>query len=323
MFLRFDSKLPVMKTRSFAWIRTMGLLLGAASMSYAGNLTISTSSGRKFTSQAGTPLNSGCCIRVGSFELTATNKNQVLANTKDFSQLNAWFKPLAENKNGSGTTEQTGSSNGQLRMNHYPVNGDVFGTITDILPSYIAADMPVYVWVFDAATPEQAQQWGIFTASNWQVPPDVGALTLTTSGTLQAIQGSVTSTQLQLQPIPSTYLNWAMKKFGSTASAQATDVSADSDGDGLKNLMEYAWGLNPASRDSARSAINASGTPYFEFQVPRLLPDVTVQAECSTNMVNWTVVSSTLISTTDSYETRRVTSPNGNRCFWRVKFSQN
>lgn len=311
-----------MTTHPVGWLRTLSLLLGTAALSHAGNLSISTFSGRKFTSQAGTPLSAGSCIRIGSFELTDANKNQVLANTKDYAQLNAWFKPLAENKNGSGTTEQTGASSGQLRMNHYPVSGDVFGTIKDIQASYVAADTPLYVWVFDAATPEQAQQWGIFTASTWIVPPDYGALTLTTAGAVHAIQGNINSTQLQLQPIPATYQNWTLKQFGSTATAQATDVSADNDGDSLKNLVEYAWGLNPTSRDTPSSSIHASGTPHFDFQVPRLLSDVTVQAEYSTNLQNWTAVSSTLISSTDSYETRRVISPNGNRCFWRLNFSQ-
>jgi hypothetical protein len=297
------------------------LTLLHSSSASAGAVFLTTYQGRQLTTSSGSALPAGCCIRIGSFFLPDATRDATLAATKDFNQLRTWFKPLAEGISGSGSVEQSGSANGQLRTNDYPLPGEVLGMISGISSSYVTTGTQLYVWVFDAATPEAAQQWGIFKADTWTVPPSLGSQSLATTSAVTALHGSVTATQMKLLPIPVNYGNWSMSKIGSSASSQALSGSEDVDSDGLKNLMEYAWGLDPKAFNAARSSISTSGTPSFSFQAPKGKPDVTLQAECSTDMISWAAVSSTITATDAQFDTHTVTAPNGNKCFWRVKFS--
>ncbi len=296
-----------------------GLLysLMLAGSAFAGTVTLTSVGGSQFVAQNGTALPAGCSVRIGSFNLPAST----IATTRDYKLLLNAFKPLAEGTVGGGTAQQVGGSGGTLVTNNFPATGQVFGQISGISDSYAVPGTQLYAWVFDAATPEAAQQWGIFTAGTWTAPPGLGAQSLSTTAAVQAVQGSATSTQLKLNTIPSSYGNWAWKKFGLAAAGAVTDFNADSDGDGLKNLVEYAWGTNPSSHDDAKTGLTTSGnSAVFTFKNPLHLPDVSVTAECSTDLKTWTPVSSTVVSSDADFETRAVSAPSGDKCFWRVKF---
>jgi hypothetical protein len=298
------------------------LALSAGSELCAGTVLLTTRLGRQLAASNGTPLPSGCSVRIGTFLLPSTTRDATLAATKDFSKLKSWFKPLAEGASGGGSLEQPGQVGTQLRTNDYPAAGEVMGMISNVSPGYLASGTQLYVWVYDAATPEAAQQWGIFKANTWLVPTDYATLALATKDNVVALHGSVSTDKMKLAPIPATYGNWAMNMLGSNAAGEATSATADSDSDGVANLIEYAWGLNPNAVDAQnRSSVSASGTPTFSFQVPRSKPDLTMQAECSTDLVTWTPVSSTLTGTAGDYDVHTVTAPAGNKCFWRVRLS--
>ncbi len=292
----------------------------------ARNLTLSTAGGRALADAAGVPLPAGCAVRLGSFNLPAATRNQTLAQTKDYRQLAVWFKPVAENLAGGGAPLQAAGSVAGLVTNAFPADGDVFGTVAGVSTSFLPVGEQLYLWVFNGPTPQASTEWGIFTAPAWLTPPALGSQSISTAAaSLQAIHGSLTGGALNLAAIPASYGNWTWQKFSASASAAEQQPTADSDGDGLFNLAEYAWGLNPSSADVAPSKLAPpSGTDgaHFTYDVPLNRPDVTVTAERSTDLKIWTPAESIVIATTATTETRRCTAAPGANCFWRVKFDQ-
>lgn len=303
---------------------TAGLLFGLAALpASASTVTLTTVGGRSFAGSSGTPLASGCLIRVGTFDLPDATRDAMLSSTRDYQQLRSWFKPLAEGGAGAGTPVQALVAASGLRTNDFPAPGQTFGTVSGISTSYLPPGSRIYLWVFDGPTPESSLQWGIFTAGAWTAPPALGSQALSTNADVHSLQGSADEDALRLAPIPVSYANWVWKNFpGGTQSTQLA-ITADDDGDGLHNLAEYAWGLNPAMRDKARFSLHRDGEAgaRFSFDVPRQRPDVTVMAECSTDLKHWFPAPSIVTAESLEYETR-TTSANGLKCFWRIKISQ-
>ncbi len=295
----------------------------AVTVAHAGTVTLTSSGGRQFTDSKGKALPAGCTIRVGTFTLPEATRDQTLSTTTDLNQLKAWFKPLAEGITGAGSAVQAAGAGTMLRTNDFPTSGEVFGTVSEINSAYMPTGTKLYVWVFDAADIQQATQTGIFTASTWTAPPALGATAISTGATVQALQGETMVNALRLAPVAASYGNWSWKKFGPGASGAGVGFSADTDGDGLQNLAEYAWGLNPSSRDASPASLagTANGTgATFTFKNPRALPDVEVIAECSSDLKTWSLAASTVIATEGDYETRRCVAPADARCFFRVRF---
>ena len=81
-----------------------------------------------------------------------------------------------------------------------------------------------------------------------------------------------------------------------------TDYSLDSDGDGIRDWIEYALGLDPALPSPAKpvNAIESvSGTNYLTLRVfrgPMLPPDMPVTIKTSGDLLNWT--SGTILTNT-------------------------
>lgn len=308
--------------KGFSFLLCLAVL--AIPMAQAGTVTLTSAGGRQFTDSKGKALPAGCTIRVGTFNLPDATRDQTLSTTTDLNQLKSWFKPLAEGATGSGEPQQIAGSGNLLRTNDFPAAGEVFGTVSEINATYMPTGTKLYVWVFDAADMQQASQSGIFTAATWTAPPALGTTAISTSATVQALQGETMTSQLRLAPVAASYGNWTWKKFGPGATGAGVGFSADTDGDGLQNLAEYAWGLNPASRDASPASlaapVNGAGAT-FTFKNPRTLPDVQVTAECSSDLKTWDPAPSTVIASDASYETRQCAAPAGSRCFYRVRFS--
>ena len=84
---------------------------------------------------------------------------------------------------------------------------------------------------------------------------------------------------------------------------------ADEDGDGFPNVMEYAFGLDPAVKDSPSMRVPdfqiAGGEAVLTYH--RLLdrPDVAVRLESSPDLINWSAAPDEVMGTADGRETRR------------------
>jgi len=300
------------------------LTLGSVA-SFAGSITLSSVGGSQFANQSGTVLPAGVAIRIGAFNLPDATRDATLAATSDYAQLVSWFKPLGESISGAGVVAQANGAGSQLRANGFPSAGNVFGTISNISGSYLVPGTRLYVWVFDTASPYDSSQWGIFTAPGWVVPPKLGGQALSTAATVSAIQGSASAGQLRLSTPPLTFGNWCMKKFPESAPATTTGFNADPDGDGIFNIAEYAWQLNPNARDNTSTTLTgetAGSAVTFTFKTPRNLADVQVTAECSPDLKTWSAATSTITASDADFDTHACTSsPGAGRCFWRVRFS--
>ncbi|WP_217494445.1 putative Ig domain-containing protein [Nibricoccus aquaticus] len=102
--------------------------------------------------------------------------------------------------------------------------------------------------------------------------------------------GGSSTQQLTLE-VKSAYAAWAQdKQIGDINSVS----SADPDGDGMGNLLEYAFDLSPSSPDTVAvtqvTVANVSGTKRMEisFIRPANRPDLVYTVEVSANMQTWT-----------------------------------
>ncbi len=80
---------------------------------------------------------------------------------------------------------------------------------------------------------------------------------------------------------------WRQQYFGAMANSGNSADLADPDGDGVVNLLEYAFGLNPTQSASRQlpAVIVAAGTLGYDFTG---VAGVTYGAEWSTNLATWT-----------------------------------
>lgn len=103
--------------------------------------------------------------------------------------------------------------------------------------------------------------------------------------------GSTTSSAATLSVLSPIAL-WA-QSHGLDASAPGFD-SADADGDGIRNLLEYALGSDPAATDSDRlpslALFEQEGVKYLllEYRRSTAATGVTVAVETSPDLTNWT-----------------------------------
>jgi hypothetical protein len=308
-----------MKLRPLYFLTLLALNICQA---HAGGVTLTTSGGSQLASKTGAALPNGCAVRIGSFNLPDATRDATLAATRDYTTLASWFKPLAENTPNAGTAEQPNSTGSGLTTNSFPTAGNMFGTVSDIKTSYMAAGTKLYIWVFNHAEPAKATEWGIFTAPSWLAPQALGSQPLSTSASMQAIQGTAANAQLCLNNIPTSYGNWTWQSYASAPNGQSTDAAADPDADGIANIAEYAWKLNAGSADKTRTDINTrSGSIVFSFKSPRNTPDVNVTVECSPDLKTWAPATSQVVSSDADFDTRECVAAPGARCFWRVRFA--
>lgn len=66
--------------------------------------------------------------------------------------------------------------------------------------------------------------------------------------------------------------------------------TADADGDGLSNLMEYALDLNPVAMSAPVAGYSISTDPELRLTFFRARAELTYVVECSADLVNWTTV---------------------------------
>ena len=133
-----------------------------------------------------------------------------------------------------------------------------------------------------------------------------------------------TAATMTLTAATPTYAEWAAANGMS-----GTTKSADDDGDGYSNLLEYALGANPKSAADIRQSTavaEVTGQKYMQISLSRTLirPSVTWSLERSVDMVNWTVATSSVITDTAAELVLRDTLPlSGNeKRFIRVRVTE-
>ena len=117
-----------------------------------------------------------------------------------------------------------------------------------------------------------------------------GTVTFTTNDTTEGSYAFAVS-GLALSPAES----WRLSHFGGIANTGNAADTADPDGDGLRNTLEYAFSLDPQLPNLAgipTARVNMSG--YLEIQFTRNTgnTDLTYTVQASSNLVTWTPIAS-------------------------------
>jgi len=105
---------------------------------------------------------------------------------------------------------------------------------------------------------------------------------------------------VSVSPNPNLYQDWIAQYFPGTTDPALIDVSADPDGDGVANFVEFALGMNPTVADALPFAAHQAGLPigqiqqvggvrYFALiaQWPIGPIGITLAAEVSQDLINW------------------------------------
>ncbi|AKC83547.1 hypothetical protein IMCC26134_13585 [Verrucomicrobia bacterium IMCC26134] len=115
---------------------------------------------------------------------------------------------------------------------------------------------------------------------------------------------------------------WRQSNFGTTVDSGNTANSADPDGDGLANLLEYALGSDPASANTSPATAGTSGAFLTLGFTPVADASLSYEIEASSDLAgSWTTAQSygAFNSTAPVTYTDSVTLSNGTRRFLRLK----
>ncbi|MEI6076441.1 MAG: discoidin domain-containing protein [Verrucomicrobiota bacterium] len=101
---------------------------------------------------------------------------------------------------------------------------------------------------------------------------------------------------------PGTFANWQLQRFtdAQLANSAIGPASADPDGDGVPNLLEYAVGGNPFVPDATNAMLQAAASGarfYFQFQERSALGNVARQFQSSADLLTWTNLASLPLTT--------------------------
>jgi hypothetical protein len=120
--------------------------------------------------------------------------------------------------------------------------------------------------------------------------------------------------------------NWRQTYFGSTSNTGSAADDVDPDGDGLKNLLEYALNLPPNAVSRVPATVQATGGNLeylYERSTAAFNGGTTYQVEWSDDLTTWSSagVVETLLSDDDTYQQVKATLPagSGGRRFVRLR----
>jgi hypothetical protein len=277
------------------------------------DLTVTTAGGPGFRSLLGQSLPEGCVIRVGVADLSDTNVRATLQTSNDAAVIGAVLGSLGE-ISASGTVKQAGNSTPQLRVNNFAGTGEIFGAIEEIPAAKFGANSKLVIWVFNASTPDDATEWGIFTSSaGWETPPDLGAQVLSTGDVTEALRGSISAAGLTLASVRlNSYATWA-------AGLTDTRPQADRFGDGVPNILKYLTAADPhqASTSAPVRVNSTNGEAVISVDTTRT--DIAWELQGSTDLVSWQTLNDEIVDNYGKLTNYRTSAPMGaSRWFYRV-----
>ena len=120
------------------------------------------------------------------------------------------------------------------------------------------------------------------------VPSEIARLT---TQTVAHFTGLATTAPIQLT-VSTPLDQWRQTQFGTTANSSSAADTADADGDGVTNLLEYALGGDPRSALNAPAPVAASQISNSRIQLtfPRLRSELTYAVEASSDLITWTTI---------------------------------
>ncbi len=111
---------------------------------------------------------------------------------------------------------------------------------------------------------------------------------------LYQIAPTAASARVDLFDLP--LLAWRWNYFQSSSNSGNASNTADPDGDGQSNLIEYALGSSPAAADIAAFPIATMNGDRLSMTFPRLRSDVKYNVQASNDLINWTTVATNLVA---------------------------
>ena len=140
------------------------------------------------------------------------------------------------------------------------------------------------------------------------------------SGFLNSYDASALLTALE---IPTPAQLWRQTHFGTTANTGNAADSADPDGDGLANLLEYALGTLPTAANASPVAVSSAGG-YLQLTVTKnaAATDVTFAAESSGDLTTWSEAATVVLTNDASTFTARDAVTLGPPRFLRLKVTR-
>lgn len=164
------------------------------------------------------------------------------------------------------------------------------GTIGTIYSQMLTASSgtPGYTWTVSGGTLPgglSLSTSGVLSGT----PTGIGVFNFTLQVTDSLLSSNTAAFSITVNP-PS-YTSWKIRCF--TAAQQAnpaiSGVTANPSGDGMPNLLKYAFGLNPGAKDFMHwPSITTQGTfMQFSYRQQPLATDVTYTVQVSDDLVTW------------------------------------
>ncbi len=204
---------------------------------------------------------------------------------------------------------RTGGSTGPVSVNYTTVNGSALAGV-----DYTFASGSL-TWLDGDTTSKN------ITISLGQNPVVAAnkSFTITLSNPVNGALGILSSSSVSLAEKP--FDAWRLSQFPLTVNSLGIGTALDDpDLDGLNNVIEYAFALDPKKADSAAlpQPFTAGNTVGYSFTEPAGVSGVTYTAESSPDLMHWTSVPDTGSGTTHIF-----TRTNQTRVFLRLGLSIN
>lgn len=216
---------------------------------------------------------------------------------------------------GEGTSANVNGGNGAAAVapdatwTHRFYNTTAWSTAGGVFQATASASVTVgavpanLIWATTTQLQNDVQSWinGSVTNAGWLVRGDEGS-----DGTACRFDSKQLGSVLplltvvyDLGPQPTPFENWLATYYPGNLTGQFVDPEGDEDNDGIKNQIEYAFGLSPHSHDtnsdfSATTApVADNATDFFTtFRRDTNATDLTYRLQISSNLSQWTTIAS-------------------------------